>query len=366
MTDPPAAGLARGHRVDLMAPHADRLALVGDTGALMKDVCRSLRGEQFTSLLAGLQIGSGRLYIARHVQQEMNRNLPGFAHDRGHSPDAAVARWQEYYLPRTWIVDVPETWGQHHPGTAAVAARHDTDLPTARLATALTCPVVGEDRDLIDHGFGDRNWLPVAHHVANEALIIEAGYMVGLPTAVLAQGSTAIARHLSRAPVWAQLVLLCAAAALLRRWQTNGQAGRHLRRAGSAALRAAEWAEPRVEQALARRAESDQAWQEQRVTTSATRLLSEYLAEALSVAPTPPLAADLARQLPGPGPLAARTVAIRSVLLSNPAFHQVTRGRWQLGEHGSTADVPTAAALQTAWLRRATAVSPGGHADSAP
>lgn len=50
--------------------------------------------------------------------------------------------------------------------------RHATDAPTARLAGALApCYCFVEDGDLTANGFGNANWLPLAHASANFALM---------------------------------------------------------------------------------------------------------------------------------------------------------------------------------------------------
>lgn len=124
-------------------------ALVGDTGELMKEVCRSLRQQHDTSLLAALHLGTARLYLPRHVMDEMTVGLPIFAAETGAVAADAVERWETQYLPRIRVVDVAGDWGNGDPRVAAVKVRHERDLPTARLAVTLRCPVIAEDGDLV-------------------------------------------------------------------------------------------------------------------------------------------------------------------------------------------------------------------------
>jgi hypothetical protein len=67
--------------------------LIGDTGALMGEVVQSTRRGYLTSLMVALYHDSVRLFIARHVLDEVERDLPGYAAGLRVDPKLAMTRW---------------------------------------------------------------------------------------------------------------------------------------------------------------------------------------------------------------------------------------------------------------------------------
>lgn len=310
------------------------LVAVADTGAMLKEVAQGMRRPHLTALQVGLRSGTLRLFVAQHVLLEMERNLPGFVREGGGTGDA-LAHWRDHYLPWTFVIDVPPDWASEHPGVRAVAARHPADAPTARLAVVLGCPVLTEDRDLIDNGFGDADWLTLALFASNEAFAALAERMAYVPSALLIEGVAALVRSLLDAPRWAQAAVLAALAGMLYRASHTARARERLRAAVDATEAAVDWLGPRLLQIQDWRQAGERAWAERTVASVRDVSLDEEVALLLASASAPQLAGDVARVLACGEALAATTPAIRSVLARNPAFQQVSRGRWQLGKPGA-------------------------------
>lgn len=128
-----------GQETSLLAVHPHRPALsvrggaphvwVGDSGPLMSDARRSMRGPQVTSLLAALHGGTAHLFIARHVLEEVEQHLPRFATKATGDATAALDCWRQVYLPYIRVVDVPQWWGAEHPGLDGSSLRTPTITP---------------------------------------------------------------------------------------------------------------------------------------------------------------------------------------------------------------------------------------------
>lgn len=355
-----------GQETSLLAVHPHRPALsvrvcaphvwVGDSGPLMKDVCRSMRGRQVTSLLAALHYDAARLFIARHVLEEVEQHLPRFAAKATGDAAAALDCWRRVYLPYIRVVDVPQWWGAEHLGARRVSASDPDDHPTAQLAVALApCGVIAEDRDLIDHGFGDQEWLQVTHASANQAYIelwASAVYPPSRAVLELAQGA---ARLFGRLPQWAQLLLASVLVAFTVWWQHDGRAVRQMDRVRGGAAELARLVGPPLTQIAQDRDRAVKSWDRHEFTASEPRLVGEQIARLLAVASGPLLAVDLARQVRAGGTtLKERTAVVRRVLAATPAFIQVSRGRWELGMP-ATVEPPNLTPTEIVdWVRRVT------------
>jgi len=310
------------------------LVLVGDTGVLMKDVLRSCRDPHTTSLQSGMHRGVVRLYIASHVFEEVERDLPGFALDRGCAQDA-LARWHKEYLPWLYVVDVPRHWGVDDPSVRAVMERHAVDGPTAQLAAVLGCPTLAEDPDLVENGFGSNEWLRLTLHTGGLAFQSETLQIVYIPSAMAVELARAAARAFARAPAWAQLLTLSALVWVALAVGDSEKVRMQLRSAGSGALQAVEWVAPRLSQLLEWQAAGEEEWSRQTLVVPVPPELEQALAQLLSRASGPSLAGDLARDLSFPGDLKQRTVEIGAVLQASSAFVQPRWARWQLGRPGA-------------------------------
>ena len=334
---------------------------VGDTGPLMQEVIQFTRRGELTSVLAALHHDAARLFVARHVLAEVDRDLPGYALDRGVDPAHAMARWKLVYLPYITVVDVPETWARQDERVAAVAARHPVDLPTAQLAVALApCHAFIEDPDMADYGIGNRpdpdsknsKWLALAHGSANQAQIDLAGSVARVPSVLGVELAKAGAQAAARLPDWAQVAIVIAGGATLYWWQRGGRAAQQLGRAHVVLRRVGDVVLPIAETLLERYAAATAAWNNDVVGTGPVSL-SEKIARRLAVADGAMTAAELAQQIDSPGSVRSRETAIRQELRTCVAFTEASRGRWQLGHPASDRE-PLVTPLQvTNWLRRA-------------
>ena len=121
-------------------------------------------------MMVALYQDTVRLFVARHVLDEVERDLPDYAASVRVDPELAVTQWRQRYKPFIRVVDVPAPWGEGSPYVQAVFAQHAVDAPTPRLATALADSyVLAEDPDLTDHGFGSRKSLPLRRQTMAEA-----------------------------------------------------------------------------------------------------------------------------------------------------------------------------------------------------
>lgn len=321
---------------------------------LMNEVVQSVRNGNLTSLLISLHRDSARLFIARHVLVEMERDLLSYADDRRVDANSAMASWRGRYLPYIRVVDVPDTWGAHNAAVMAVAARHHTDAPTARLATALApCHALVEDGDLTGNGFGDRNWLPVAHASANRVIIDGYAGALWLPAVLTSELTKSAYRSASRLPGWAQLLLGAVAAAGFCYWQHSGHAQRHLVKVRSLLQEVARIYGPILTTVAEREQHAQATWQDNVVAATGHHSTSEQVARLLAVADEPMTATELARTLGTPGPMKERTTLIRTELQQSDAFTQFSRGRWQLGEPASNMKALISPSEVSAWLQRA-------------
>lgn len=328
--------------------------LVGDTGVLMNEVVQGTRRGELTGLLAALHHDAARLYIAEHVLDEMERDLPGFAQGRGVDPTLAVMRWHTLYLPYIVVVTVPETWGDDDNRVTQVANRHPVDLPTARLAVALApCHGLIQDPDLTDNGLGDPNWLPLTLASANQAEMELVGTVTRVPTVLTIELAKAAGRTFAKLPQWAQVALLLAGLAGLYWWEHSGKASQHVGRARELTGKAIEVIAPLAATVFERHTEAQVTWETNVIQPAERRTLSEQIAWFLAKADEPMTATEMAKRLNLHGTLRERGDATRAELRRWDAFTEVSRGRWRLGNPASSADAAIEPADVTDWLRRA-------------
>jgi hypothetical protein len=307
--------------------------LVGDTCALMNELVQATRNGHATSLLAAICHDAVRVYITRDVLIEIERDLPDYAVDRRVDPQAVMAAWGLLYRPLIIVVDVPDTWADGSPAVRSVLARHPVDAPTARLAATLApCHVLTEDPDLTDYGFGDRDWLPLAHAFANQAELELVGSVVAVPTVIVAGLGTEFTRAAMRLPALWRYLLVTGLLGIAYLWQQDGRARRHLEKAGAVASRIGKVAGPTLVELMTRHGEAVNARRDRLVAPDHDRRLPEQIARHLAFAPLDGLlASDIAREVDHDGNLKDRTTAVRAVLQGSDAYVEVTRGRWRLG-----------------------------------
>jgi hypothetical protein len=329
--------------------------LVGDTGALMNELVQATRNGRPTSLLIGMCQDTVRLFISRDVLTEVERNLPGYAADRGLDPRAVLLTWFKSYKPLIAVVDVPGSWAADNPVVQAVVDRHATDAPTARLATALApCHVLAEDGDLTDFGLGDKDWLPLAHAFANQAELEWISSVVALPTVIVAALGADLGQKAVRLPVAGRCLLVAGLLGIAYIWQKDGRTRRHLQKAGVTIKRVAKVAGPPLLELADRYVLGAAVQADRAVPSTDVRGLPEQIARELALAPPRGLrAADIARTVQYPGNLKVRTAAVHAALDGCDAFAQVSRGRWRVGD-APTADASTLAPDDyVIWLARA-------------
>jgi len=324
--------------------------LIADAGMLMGEVMQSSRnpdgspGGRITSLLWALHRGGAVLIVPRHVLAEVERDLPRRA-TATDNVELAYRRLRTLYLPRARIVDVPADWGDGDSRVAAVAARHPTDLPTARLAVALgICFLLSEDPDLCDPpGLGFAGWLQVAHAAANETEVETIFFGASIPVSVTSEAVGAASRRIAAASAgakWAMLgagVILVATAVWLVR---SGTAGKLVDRVRPVVREIGEIYGPPLAETFARYEHGRVVFARAAVRPAAATTLAERIARVLAFCGTPVLAEDIARELGTPGNLRDRTRLVRAELRRSSAFVEVSRGRWMLGEPGGGPAAP--------------------------
>lgn len=151
--------------------------LVAGTDALKAEVARDA-----SDLLTALEDGSARLFVAQHVLDDVERDLP----------EPALTRWRTRYRPHTTVVTVPDGWGE------------DASPPTARLAAALApC------RELTSAIIEEQH-LPV-----RAANLVPAVLVIAL--------TQAASRALGRLPKWARALIALTGIAGLYWWRHNNK-----------------------------------------------------------------------------------------------------------------------------------------------
>lgn len=328
---------------------------VGDTGALLNEVVQFTRNRKLTSLLASLEQGTVLLYVPRHVLGEMEVNLAVYAADRGVDPDAAVRHWREFYLPRIRVVDVPDTWGAGDERVRAVMERHLADAPTARLMAAMApCHGFIEDGDLTSNGFGNANWLPIAHASANLAQMELFAEVPRAPAVLGWELIKAASCGFARLPPQAQLAISLVAGVLAARWRQSDRATQQLDRLRQAIGKVNAVAMPIIVRLVKWHEDAQRTWRLHQIAAAEHRSIDEQIARILALGPGQGmLAVDVARQLRTDDNLKNRTAMVRDLLQKSTTFTEVTRGRWRLGERASEPRAALPADLVQDWMWRA-------------
>jgi predicted nucleic acid-binding protein len=141
--------------------------LLVDTNVLRSDVLRRVRVRPgpFGRMLSAVSLGGVRIIAPRHVVDEMDEKIRGFAEKASLDPDAAEDVWRNEYRPLLTVVDAGDMVDAlaAHPHVAATLVHDRDDAPLAVLAVLLGQVALSEDPDLGLLGTG-RPWL--AHIVA--------------------------------------------------------------------------------------------------------------------------------------------------------------------------------------------------------
>lgn len=330
---------------------------IGDTGALMNDVVWAARSGRLSSLLAALHHDAALMYIPRHVLVEVERDLPVYAQKvkRPVNPDLAVSWWRRLYAPCIRVVDVPPSWGIDDPNVQAVTDRHAPDRPTAQLALALfPCYILAKDNDLTDNDFGRHDHLPLLLAAANEGELSYTNKAMTAPVVVgglLLEGAVYGFRRL---PALARIGLVVATGLLVNRWHHDGRLAGGLRQAFRAIGTVASVVAPLLQQIHQRIADNEAVWSEHLPRLTRAASVSEQVARILAYAPEQGmLASDVARELNVPGSVKAHRTVVRHVLCDCPAFTEVSRGRFRLGQPAGDLQRSLPPTLSLDWMRRA-------------
>jgi hypothetical protein len=172
-----------------------------------------------------------------------------------------------------------------------------------------------------------------------------------VPTALTVELAYGVGRAFRQLPGWAQAALVVAGVAGGVGLQRNERTKDQLTRFGSAVRDVGKTVWPLVQVVLEREVEAQRVWSENAVDTGPVAL-SEKVARALALSGTPMTAAELAREVQGHESLRSAEAAIRDDLRKSSAFHEVSRGRWELGRMASQQE-PTVITAQVAdWVQR--------------
>ncbi|MGC5322694.1 hypothetical protein ACPXB5_28645 [Micromonospora arida] len=338
------------------APLSTSRILVGDTCALVNEVFEGTRRASLTSLLAALHHGAVRLYVPRHVLDEVGRHIAADAQARVRPVDPLTAqrRWHTLYAPHIRVVDVPDDWARNDFRVAAVDCRHSVDTPLAQLAVTVGPSwVLTEDPDLIANELGRYDRLPMLHAAANDAEVGLLERTIAVPTVIGGEALRAAGRGLMRLPGWAQMAIGVGAGLVLVQTHHDGRLASGLRQLRGAAASMGRAVIPPVATIMTRRQAGLAVWAEHQIAANPNRSLPEQVAAVLARAPEGGLlASQIARHVELDVPLSRLVPTVRDAVRGTAAFTEVSRGRWTLG-HPVTAGTPEISPPMVAeWLHR--------------
>jgi hypothetical protein len=139
----------------------DRFPVVLDTNVLLADCVHVVRSGAPSILLRSAGLPVAHLFATERVREEVEKYLPGHAESRGLDPMEALRVWREQYLA---VIRFVEIEGEARDSrVAGLAARDVTDKPTGLLAELLApCLVFSRDKDLLDPGIAQREWVSLS------------------------------------------------------------------------------------------------------------------------------------------------------------------------------------------------------------
>lgn len=327
-------------RVDLgtalsAPPHVRPQPVVVDANAFLKDCVANVRRPAVTALLGLAEAERIRLFATEQVHDEVARYLRTFA--RGEA-DAACTLWRTRYLPLVrWVA--PFGTADHGRSTEAsdrlarLARRDPDDVPTARLALLCApCLLVTSDRDLLDHGFGDREWV-TGLRAAGELSDLEGAAFISMQLVSAIAGTAghagaAATRAIGRSRLGLGLVLGLAVMGATD-WRPGLETrarryGRSASRALSATMRAVDWLETR-RAITAKALDALTVAPDEEVRPDA--VIGGLLARAARPVAARELSYELARRR-----YALSNSELRVLLREHPAFVAVRGRGWELGQ----------------------------------
>ncbi len=327
--------------------------VVADTNVLLRDVAKACRQERRTILVNVANTGAVRLFCARHVLDEFAAHAARYAARRGVPFDVYIRRWESEYLPFLRLVTPAE--GLLDPAEAERVAlldhgpparRDPDDVPSAVLALHLGAFYLSTDRKPLQavHGPG----VDLKRHGEWVAVLGSAGDASELGKLLRsASGISELAGHGGLATVkwvwnnvspWA--VAGIAAVAGYSLWAAEPEDRQRILRGASAV--AGFVGEIAVEHQVASAAFTAMsahvpAWAELARDVPAESVRARACLYTLARSPIPDLsAAELTDGLPVL-PASTGETAVRTTLRRHDCFHQVHRGRWQVGRPAAEA-----------------------------
>jgi hypothetical protein len=311
----------------------DPFPLVVDANVFLGDVTATLRGRR-TALLGLAEHGHARLLATDRVRGEVCRHMERVLGAR--APDG-LEMWQRRYEPIVRWVRTPEPPDEAaeelRARVGAVAARDTTDLPTAVLAVLCApCLAVTADLDLIEAGFGDRDWLSTLFALG-ELRDLDNGLLAMLQlTGLGGLGLVRAAGLALHSKVFLPAAVLAAAYMWLVAPEDLDAAAARGRETGRRVLAAVEAGGLRGVEERTRRLVRLMRYVELPLAQPSER---SALARILAAAGAPVPAAQLCDELRRAGFIESRVLG---TLRSDPLFHGWRGQGWTLGRHLGATD----------------------------
>ncbi|MGW1093341.1 PIN domain-containing protein [Streptomyces sp. NPDC002596] len=299
---------------------------VFDTSVLTMDILAALDRGEPSSFLAGMQYGTLRGFIPHYVWAEVPRVLADRSREgESFNLRAAEALWWQEYIPVLHVVPTEEL--PMTPAAHRVALVDPSDAGAAKLVDLLG-PVVllAADRDLIRQDLGPRDWARVR---AGLGRLGGAEIKVRATTTVALAAGGGMARLVRLAQANPVAATVIAAAVGIGAHQLRGRISPETRegieRFGKDMARA--FGMPFVEHQV-----HEGSWKAVEYGVPGTDLLSQ-VARTLARSPEPLPRTAILERLPEPPtePRRLQMDGLGRLLNRFPAFHETTRGRWQLG-----------------------------------
>lgn len=318
--------------------------IVLDACVLRDDILHSCRRGR-TVLINAANEGFLRLFVARHVLEEVDRHSNRWAADGGVSHEAFLERWRSEYLPLLHLVSLPRDAEElltpaEMSRISRLKAEDADDVPSAVLSLLLgglylsvnghaLRAVYGVDVDTDKH----RQWLGALVAAADSGELKLMAQSSLVPVALVAAGLDAGVRRLLRAPApvvlgagaAVVLLLVCGASALTKEG-VKSVIATAAETFGEAATMYAE-SSAHFEAFVAPRP----SWSEMAEARNQNAVLTRACANALARARVGDHSAVEAGNLIHPLPVAHGPAKVRQVLRSQACFEEVYRGRWQVG-----------------------------------
>jgi hypothetical protein len=263
-----------------------------------------------------------RLFATERVRVEVERHLAAHADRAGIDPTDALRVWQHEYLRLIRFVDLDGEGSD--PRVLELIARHGNDKATGLLAELLApCLVFSRDRDLLDTGIAQREWVTLSsagHDVAQLQAVLGAGMFgtmaVGVVGWELGKGLLGAAKA---ATLPTLLVGGLGGWLLWRYW--NSERGRGQRTEARSLMGDAAHA---VGEIWERAEEAERLLEEAAFVPEAVGALGAQVARVVAIAPYPLKAAEVGARLD----ISTQQAA---ALLRAPIFLRSTDARYLLG-----------------------------------